>query len=65
MDDVRLPKDVFARAERRWANKLQEQAKAWTSGRPRGEQGGRVIRDGQSNIPVVIKRGRRGLAAQS
>ena len=63
MDDVRLPKDVVARAERRWANKLQQQAKAWASGRPRGEQSGRVIRDGQRNIPVEIKRGRRGLVA--
>ena len=31
MDDIRLPRHVIDRLERRWATRLQQDTKAWSS----------------------------------
>ena len=63
MDDIRLPKHVIAKAEQRWANKLQQEAEAWSSRRPHGSQAGQLPRDKSRSTPLtVIKRPRRNAA---
>jgi hypothetical protein len=63
MDDIRLPKHVIAKAEQRWASKLQQEAEAWSSRRLNGSQTGQPLRDESRSIPVtVIKRPRRNAA---
>jgi hypothetical protein len=59
MDDIQLPRHVIDPLEHRWANRLQQDAKAWS-----GERGSSVrLRHEQScgprNIPVTVRRSRR------
>ena len=60
MAHIPLPEHVIAKAERRWANKLQEDIQAWTNGRlGSGQTKRNIVRDEHRTIPVTIKRGRR------
>ena len=61
MKDIRLPRHVIDRLEHRWANRLQQDAKAWS-----GERGMSVqLRHVQSprDIPVIVRRARRAADA--
>jgi hypothetical protein len=46
MDEFNLPRDVVERFERRWAQKLEAQARAWKSARDRSttDRGVTVVR---------------------
>jgi len=56
MDDIQLPRHVIDRLEHRWANRLQQDAKAWSSERGRSVQLGRVQSCGPRDIPVTVRR---------
>ncbi len=63
MEDMQLPRHVIDRLEHRWANRLQQDAKAW-----RGERGSsgrlrRVQSCGARDIPVTVRRSRRAADA--
>jgi hypothetical protein len=60
MDTIQLPKHVIARAERRWADKLQQDAQVWTSGKPGMSSTVRMVQDGLRSMPVTIKHSRKG-----
>jgi hypothetical protein len=57
MEDIQLPRHVIDRLENRWANRLQQDAKAWSDR-------GRMVRlrsghtDGPRDVPVTIRRAR-------
>jgi hypothetical protein len=55
MDDIPLPKHVIERAERVWANRLQQDARAWSRTRPGGTFARSIARGGRA-IPVSFKR---------
>jgi hypothetical protein len=59
MDNTRLPNHVIAKVERRWANKLQREAKAWNKGKLGASSAAVTARNGSRSIPVAIKRRRR------
>jgi hypothetical protein len=58
MVDIRLPRHVIDRLESRWASRLQQDAKTWSS-----ERGGSVplrhVQSGSRDIPVTVRRARR------
>ena len=58
MDDIKLPRHVIDRLEHRWANRLQQDAKAWS-----GERFRRVQSCGARDIPVTVRRSRRAADA--
>lgn len=59
MDDIRLPRHVIDRLEHRWANRLQQDAKAWSGDRGRSVRLRHVQSYGPRDIPVTDKRSRR------
>lgn len=58
MEDIRLPRHIIDRLERRWASRLHRDVKAWRSDRSRLARACYVQGDGMRAIPVVIKRSR-------
>jgi hypothetical protein len=62
MEDIRLPRHVIDRLERRWANRLQQDAKAW-SDKGRSVQLRHVQSYGPRDIPVIVRRARRAADA--
>jgi hypothetical protein len=62
MDDIRLPRHVIDRLEHRWANRLQQDAKAWSE-RGRAVHLRHVLSDGPRDIPVTVRRTRRAADA--
>jgi hypothetical protein len=65
MEDIRLPRHVIDRLENRWANRLQQDARAWSSGRTRPSNPRHVQNDGARIIPVTVKRARGTRPAQA
>ena len=63
MDDIQLPSHVIDRLEHRWANWLQQAAKAWRGERGRRVLLGRVQSCGPRDIPVTVRRSRRAADA--
>lgn len=63
MDDIRLPRHVIDRLEHRWANRLQQDAKAWTGEKGRSVSRRHVQFSGRRDIPVIIRRARRAADA--
>jgi hypothetical protein len=61
MDDIRLPRHVIDRLEHRWANRLQQDAKAWSGERGRLVQSRRVLSDGLRTVPVTVRRARQAV----
>ena len=59
MDDIRLPRHVINRLEHRWANRLQQDAKAWSGDRGRSVRLRHVQSYGPRDIPVTVLRSRR------
>ncbi len=56
MQYIALPQDVIARLEGRWAKRLQQEAKAWSSAKPSMPAAGRsVVKQGRPSIPVSVK----------
>jgi hypothetical protein len=55
MDNIPLPKHVLDRAERVWASRLQQDARAWSRIRQGGTHARSIARDGRA-IPVSFKR---------
>ena len=55
MEDIRLPRHVIDRLENRWANRLQQDAKAW-SDRSRTVRLRSGLTDGSRDVPVTIRR---------
>jgi len=55
MDDIRLPRHVIDRLEHRWANRLQQDAKAWSGDRGRSVRLRHVQSYGPRDIPVTVK----------
>lgn len=60
MEDIRLPRHVIDRLEHRWASRLQQDLKTWSSDRSRPTHARHVHTDGARVIPVVVKRARGG-----
>ena len=58
MEDIRLPRHVIDRLERRWASRLQQEVQAWSSDRSRPAHARHVQTDGARAIPVIVKRAR-------
>jgi hypothetical protein len=65
MDDMQLPRHVIDRLEHRWANRLQQDAEAWSGERGRSVRLCRVQSCGPRDIPVTIRRSRRAADAPS
>ena len=63
MDDIQLPRHVIDRVEHRWANRLKQDAKAWGGERGRSVRLRHVQSCGSRDIPVVVRRSRRGADA--
>jgi hypothetical protein len=59
MEDIRLPRQVIDRLENRWASRLQQDARAWSSDKARPFQSRHVQTNGARIIPVTVKRARR------
>ena len=59
MDDIRLPRQVIDRLEHRWANRLQQDAKAWGGETSRSVRLRHVRSCGPRDIPVIVSRSRR------
>ena len=59
MEDIRLPRHVIDRLENRWASRLQQDLKTWSSDR-RPAHAHHVRTDGARVIPVIVKRFRGG-----
>ena len=59
MEDIRLPRHVIDRLEKRWASRLQQDAKAWSSERGSSVQLRHVQLYGPRDIPVTVRRSRR------
>jgi hypothetical protein len=53
--DERLPRHVIDRLEHRWANRLQQDAKAWSSERGRSVRYA-MCRPYGPRIPVTVRR---------
>jgi hypothetical protein len=53
MDDIGLPRHVIDRLEHRWANRLQQDAKAWSSERGRSVRYA-MCRPYGPRIPVTV-----------
>jgi hypothetical protein len=60
MEDIRLPRHVIDRLEHRWASRLQQDLKTWSSDRSRPAHAHHVHTDGARVIPVIVKRVRDG-----
>ena len=58
MEDIRLPRHVIERLEHRWASRLQQDVKVWSSDRSRPTHTRQVQTDGARAIPVIVKRAR-------
>ena len=58
MEDIRLPRHVIDRLEHRWASRLQQHVKSWSSDRSRPSHTRQVHTDGARAIPVIVKRSR-------
>lgn len=56
MDDIRLPRHVINRLEHRWANRLQQDAKAWSGEKDRAVRSRQVQSYGPRGIPVTVRR---------
>jgi hypothetical protein len=65
MEDMRLPRHVIDRLEHRWASRLQQDAKVWSSDRNRPFQTRHVQTDVVRAIPVIVKRARGANAKSS
>ena len=63
MNDIQLPRHVIDRLEHRWANRLQQDAKAWSGERGRSVQLRHVQSYSPRDIPVIIRRARRAADA--
>jgi len=63
MDDIQLPRHVIDRLEHRWANRLQQDAKAWSGERGRSVRLQQVQSYGRRDIPVTVRRSRRAADA--
>ena len=63
MDDIKLPRYVIDRLEHRWANRLQQDAKAWSGERGRSVRLRQVQSYGRRDIPVTVRRSRRAADA--
>ena len=63
MDDIRLPRHVIDRLEHRWANRLQQDAKAWSGERGNSVRLRHVQSYGPRDIPVTVRRSRRAADA--
>jgi hypothetical protein len=63
MDDVRLPCHVIDRLEHRWANRLQQDAKAWGGETSRSVRLRHVRSYGPRDVPVTVRRSRRAADA--
>jgi len=63
MDDIRLPRHLIDRLEHRWATRLQQDAKAWSSKRDRSVCLRHVQSCGPRSIPVTVRRSRRAAGA--
>ena len=59
MDDVKLPRHVIDRLEHRWANRLQQDAKAWSGERGSSVRFRPVQSCGARAIPGTGRRSRR------
>jgi len=62
MEDIQLPRHVIDRLENRWASRLQQDARAWSSARL-GPSSPHVQTNGARIIPVTVKRARRAANA--
>jgi hypothetical protein len=58
MDNIRLPRHVIDRLENRWAGRLKQEAKTWSSGGNRPVQARHFQTDAARVIPVMLKRAR-------
>jgi hypothetical protein len=65
MEDIRLPRHVIDRRENRWAIRLQQDARAWSSEKARSFESRYVQTDGARVIPVTVKRARGTRQAQA
>ena len=65
MDDIQLPRHVIDRLEHRWANRLQQDAKAWSGEKDRAVRSRQVQCYGPRGIPVTVRRARRAADALS
>ena len=63
MDDIQLPRHVIDRLEHRWANRLQQDAKAWSGEKDRSVRLRHVQSYGPRDIPVTVRRARRAADA--
>ena len=63
MDDRQLPRHVIDRLEHRWANRLQQDAKAWSGERGGSDRLRHVQSYGPRETPVTIRRSRRAADA--
>ena len=63
MDDIQLPRHVIDRLEHRWANRLQQDAKAWRGERSSSVRLRHVQSYGPRDIPVTVRRSRRAADA--
>jgi hypothetical protein len=63
MDDIRLPRHVIGRLEHRWANRLQQDATAWSGERGTSVRLRHVRSYGPRDIPVTVRRSRRAADA--
>ena len=52
MNETPLPKDVFHRLENRWANRLQQDLKTWSSNRIRSVFTSHLQNDNARAMPV-------------
>ena len=59
MDDIRLPRHAINRLEHRWANRLKQDAKAWSGEKNRAVRSRQVQSYGPRGIPVTVRRARR------
>ena len=63
MEDIRLPRHVIDRLEHRWGNRLRQDTKAWSGEGGRSVQLRHVQSCGPGDIPVIVRRARRGADA--
>lgn len=63
MEDIKLPRHVIDRLEDRWASRLQQDARAWSSDKAKPFESRHVQTDGAGVIPVTVKRARRAADA--
>jgi hypothetical protein len=63
MEDIRLPRHVIDWLENRWASRLQQDARAWSSDRARPFQSRHVQTGDGRTVPVAVKRARRAADA--